>query len=61
MCITMPAARHYADPNAMGHAVIDGAADAGIRLTLLDTCYLSSGPDGAPLAGPPAAVRRRHR
>jgi formiminoglutamate deiminase len=43
---------HYAEPNAMGHAVIDGAADAGIRLTLLDTCYLSSGPDGAPLAGP---------
>jgi formiminoglutamate deiminase len=43
---------HYADPNAMGHAVIDGAAAAGIRLTLLDTCYLSSGPDGSPLAGP---------
>jgi len=42
---------HYADPNAMGHAVIDGAADAGIRLTLLDTCYLSSAPDGAPLSG----------
>ena len=42
----------YADPNAMGQAVIDGAADAGIRLTLLDTCYLSSGPDGSPLAGP---------
>ena len=42
----------YAEPNAMGHAVIDGAADAGIRLTLLDTCYLSSGPDGSPLAGP---------
>lgn len=42
----------YTDPNAMGHAVIDGAADAGIRLTLLDTCYLSSAPDGAPLTGP---------
>jgi formiminoglutamate deiminase len=42
----------YAEPNAMGHAVIDGAADAGLRLTLLDTCYLSSGPDGAPLTGP---------
>jgi len=42
----------YAEPNAMGHAVIDGAADAGIRLTLLDTCYLSSAPDGTPLAGP---------
>jgi formiminoglutamate deiminase len=42
----------YAEPNAMGLAVIDGAADAGLRLTLLDTCYLSAGPDGAPLAGP---------
>ncbi|MDI3315296.1 MAG: formimidoylglutamate deiminase [Mycobacterium sp.] len=39
----------YSDPNAMGRAVIDGAADAGIRLTLLDTCYLSS--EGAPLSG----------
>jgi formiminoglutamate deiminase len=36
----------------MGQAVIAGAADAGIRLTLLDTCYLSAGPDGAPLTGP---------
>jgi formiminoglutamate deiminase len=42
----------YAEPNAMGQAVIDGAVDAGLRLTLLDTCYLSSAPDGAPLAGP---------
>jgi formiminoglutamate deiminase len=42
----------YAEPNAMGQAVIDGAGQAGIRLTLLDTCYLSSAPDGAPLAGP---------
>jgi len=42
----------YRDPNAMGKAVIDGAADAGVRLTLLDACYLSSGPDGSPLAGP---------
>jgi len=42
----------YAEPNAMGRAVIDGAVDAGIRLTLLDTCYLSSAPDGAPLVGP---------
>lgn len=45
--------RRYADPNAMGHALIDAAADAGVRLTLLDTCYLSSAPDGTPLnAGP---------
>ena len=41
--------RRYAEPNAMGHALIDGAADAGVRLTLLDTCYLSSAPNGAPL------------
>ncbi len=41
--------RRYADPNAMGHALIDGATDAGLRLTLLDTCYLSSAADGTPL------------
>jgi formiminoglutamate deiminase len=44
--------RRYSDPNAMGHALIEGAADAGVRLTLLDTCYLSSDPDGKPLSGP---------
>jgi formiminoglutamate deiminase len=44
---------HYSDPNAMGHAVVDGAADAGIRITLLDTCYLSAAPDGTPLADGP--------
>jgi formiminoglutamate deiminase len=43
----------YADPNAMGHALIAGAADAGVRLTLLDTCYLSSGVEGTPLASGP--------
>jgi formiminoglutamate deiminase len=42
----------YADPNAMAGALIQAAADAGIRLTLLDTCYLSAGVDGAPLTGP---------
>ncbi|WP_084713907.1 formimidoylglutamate deiminase [Streptacidiphilus rugosus] len=33
----------YADPNAMGEALIEAAARAGIRITLLDACYLSSG------------------
>lgn len=33
----------YADPNAMGHALIEAARDAGIRMTLLDTCYLAGG------------------
>ncbi|GAB7071810.1 formimidoylglutamate deiminase [Mycolicibacterium hodleri] len=43
----------YADPNEMGKALIAAAADAGVRLTLLDTCYLSAGVDGAPLAPGP--------
>lgn len=33
----------YADPNAMGHALIQAAQDAGISITLLDTCYLHGG------------------
>jgi formiminoglutamate deiminase len=33
----------YEDPNAMGEALRQGAADAGIRLTLLDTCYVAGG------------------
>ncbi len=45
--------RPYTDPNAMGHALIDGAREAGIRMTLLDTCYLSSGVGQAPLGDGP--------
>jgi formiminoglutamate deiminase len=45
----------YADPNAMGHALIAAAAEAGIRITLLDTLYLASTVDGRPLEG----VQRR--
>ena len=33
----------YDDPNAMGEALRQAAVDAGIRLTLLDTCYLTGG------------------
>jgi formiminoglutamate deiminase len=43
----------YADPNEMGHRLIAAAAEAGIRITLLDTLYLTSTVDGAPLSGPP--------
>ncbi|HZX55189.1 MAG TPA: formimidoylglutamate deiminase [Ilumatobacteraceae bacterium] len=35
----------YAEPNAMGEALLDAAATAGIRITLLDTCYLRAGID----------------
>jgi formiminoglutamate deiminase len=40
--------RPYAQPNAMGEALVAAAAAAGIRLTLLDTCYLAGGlgPEG---------------
>ncbi|WP_236795292.1 formimidoylglutamate deiminase [Amycolatopsis sp. GM8] len=38
-----PGGRPYDDPNAMGYALAEAAADAGIRLTLLDTCYLAGG------------------
>ncbi|MFD7923715.1 formimidoylglutamate deiminase [Streptomyces sp. NPDC059740] len=44
----------YADPNAMGHALAAAARDAGLRLTLLDTAYLSSG-----FGAPPTAEQRR--
>jgi formiminoglutamate deiminase len=38
--------RPYADPNAMGAALAAAARDAGVRLTLLDTCYLAGGLTG---------------
>jgi formiminoglutamate deiminase len=41
----------YADPNEMSAALVGAAAEAGIRITLLDACYLTSTVDGEPLAG----------
>ncbi|MFI1972929.1 formimidoylglutamate deiminase [Streptomyces cinnamoneus] len=38
-----PGGTPYANPNAMGEALIAAAAEAGIRITLLDTAYLSAG------------------
>lgn len=45
-----PGGAPYDDPNAMGEALIAAAADAGIRITLLDACYLTGG-IGRPLKG----------
>lgn len=45
----------YADPLAMREALEEAAADAGIRLTLLDTCYVSSG-----FGAPPEGVQLRY-
>ncbi len=38
----------YDEANAMGLALIAAATDAGLRITLLDTCYLSAGFGAAP-------------
>ena len=38
-----PGGTAYSDPNAMGAALVEAAADAGLRITLLDTCYLRGG------------------
>ncbi len=40
----------YDDPNAMGRVLVEAAREAGIRIALLDTCYLSSG-FGKPVEG----------
>ncbi|MEI6403724.1 MAG: amidohydrolase family protein, partial [Actinomycetota bacterium] len=33
----------YEEPNAMGEALIAAAGEAGLRITLLDACYLHGG------------------
>ena len=47
-----PGGVRYDDPNAMGHALVQAAEEAGVRLTLLDACYLQGGLDGRALEGP---------
>lgn len=44
-----PGGQRYAEPNAMATALAAAAAEAGVRLTLLDTCYLVGGISGEPL------------
>jgi formiminoglutamate deiminase len=46
--------RPYDHPNAMGTAVVAAARDAGLRIALLDACYLSSG-----FGAVPEGVQRR--
>ncbi|MEV7629120.1 formimidoylglutamate deiminase [Actinoplanes sp. NPDC089786] len=46
-----PDGARYNDPNAMGEALMAAAAEAGIRITLLDTLYLTSSADGRPPEG----------
>jgi formiminoglutamate deiminase len=51
--------RHYADRSAMADAVLGAAADAGIRITLLDTLVLHGGLDGDGGRLPPNRIQRR--
>lgn len=44
-----PEGGRYEDPNEMGAAVLGAAGAAGIRITLLDVCYLGAGA-GRPLS-----------
>jgi formiminoglutamate deiminase len=46
-----PGGTPYADPNAFGAALLQAAREAGIRITLLDACYLTGG-IGRELEGP---------
>jgi len=43
-----PDGHPYADPNALGEALVAAARQVGIRIALLDACYLSSGFGAAP-------------
>jgi formiminoglutamate deiminase len=47
--------KRYSNPNEMGDAVVRAANDAGLRITLIDTCYLQADVLGADLEG----VQRR--
>ena len=44
----------YDDPNAMGHALVEAGRQAGVRVVLLDTCYLAAG-----IGREPEGVQRR--
>jgi formiminoglutamate deiminase len=49
-----PRGTPYDDPNEMGRALIAAAHDAGIRVTLIDCCYLHGG-----IGMPPEKAQRR--
>jgi formiminoglutamate deiminase len=46
-----PGGTRYSEANAFGDSLIAAAVHAGIRITLIDTCYLAGG-IGEPLQGP---------
>ncbi|HET8558912.1 MAG TPA: formimidoylglutamate deiminase [Marmoricola sp.] len=53
-----PGGTPYDDPNAMGLALLAAADDAGIRIRLLDACYLSAGFGDDGMLSPEGVQRR---
>jgi formiminoglutamate deiminase len=49
-----PRGTPYGDPNEMGRVLLAAAEQAGVRITLIDCCYLHGG-----IGEPPAGVQRR--
>ena len=43
-----PGGERYEDQNAMGTAVVEAALEAGVRITMVDSCYLHGGIDREP-------------
>ena len=54
-----PNGEPYDDPNAMGEALIAAAREAGVRITLLDTCYLAAGLSTSSRTSGPEGVQQR--
>lgn len=54
-----PGGTPYDASNAMGEALVAAAAEAGIRITLLDTCYLHGGISADRRHVPPREVQQR--
>jgi formiminoglutamate deiminase len=49
-----PGGTRYNDPNELGRVLIGAAAEAGLRITLIDACYLHGG-----IGEPPAGAQQR--
>ena len=60
-CTTRPSGTPYDDPNAMGRALLAAAAEAGMRITLIDACYLHGGIGDAAGGGAATLLRRDAR
>lgn len=49
-----PGGTPYSDPNEIGKALLSAAAEAGVRITLIDACYLHGG-----IGAEPGGAQRR--